>query len=302
MTAQAVTTGDRISSKLKDYARNAGMDTPQFVQKFAQERIAVRLFSLSEAANLMITGGTLYHWSPEMVDLNRSTSDIDIKSFVAMSHDAIEALVQKAAAIDMDDGIEIDVGRSEALKHEDLDQQGLRVHVVVKIGTMRSVGHLDFSVGSAPAMGSRMLTPKPVVKGQIVVPIRAQQWVYSIAEKLQTCCKFGLDNTRMKDYRDLYMLARRGYGAHADLGHAIREVFDERDIALPTAIPEGLDFIFAQYRQQDWDAYLGKLSPRQREGLPDNLQDVTAALEEAYLPSLVPTDDLDFDKVFGLRA
>ncbi|MGN8152512.1 nucleotidyl transferase AbiEii/AbiGii toxin family protein [Agrobacterium sp. 22094] len=302
MTAQAVTTGNRISSKLKDYARNAGMDTPQFVQKFAQERIAVRLFSLSEAANLMITGGTMYHWSPEMFDLNRSTSDIDIKSFVAMSHDAIEALVQKAAAIDMGDSVEIEVGRSDALKHEDLDQQGLRVHVVVKIGTMRSVGHLDFSIGSVPAMGSRMLTLKPVVKGQTVVPIRAQQWVYSIAEKLQTCCKFGLDNTRMKDYRDLYMLARKGYGTHADLGQAIREVFDERDMALPTAIPEGLDFIFAQYRQQDWDAYLGKLSPRQREGLPVNLQDVTYALEKAYMSALVPTDNLDFDEVFTFRA
>ncbi|MEF3134596.1 nucleotidyl transferase AbiEii/AbiGii toxin family protein [Rhizobium sp. 268] len=294
MTAQAPTTGDRVASKLKDYARNAKVDTPQFVQRFAQERLAVRLFSLPEADTLMLNGGTMYYWSPDTNDIHRSTSDIDVKSFVSLSHGTIEDLVRKAAAVAIDDGVEIEVGKSEALKHEGLEQPGLRVHVVVKIGTMRSAGHLDFSIGSEPAMGTRMLTPNPVVKGQPVVPIRSQQWIYSIAEKLHTICKFGIDNTRMKDYRDLLVLARKGYGKHPDLPAAIVEVFDERRTLLPGVIPAGLDLMFAQYRQQDWESYLAKLSPRQREGLPTDLSDVTSALEDAYVPALVPEEELEF--------
>lgn len=290
MTAQAPTTGDRIASKLKDYARNAGMDTPQFVQKFAQERLAIRLFSLPDADTLMLNGGTMYYWSPDTKDIHRSTSDIDVKSFVSMSHGTIEDLVRKAAAVEIEDGVEIEVGKSEVLKHEGLEQPGLRVHVVVKIGTMRSAGHLDFSIGSEPAMGTRMLTPFPVVKGQPVVPIRSQQWIYSIAEKLHTICKFGIDNTRLKDYRDLLVLARKGYGEHPDLPAAIVEVFDERRTLLPGVIPSGLDLMFAQYRQTEWEGYLAKLSPKQREGLPVDLQDVTSALEEAYMPALVPAE------------
>lgn len=68
MTAQAPELGDRIADKLKSQARNKGIDVPQFLQKYIQERIAVRRFALPAAEPLMVTGGTMYQWCDEMSD------------------------------------------------------------------------------------------------------------------------------------------------------------------------------------------------------------------------------------------
>ncbi|WP_427145208.1 nucleotidyl transferase AbiEii/AbiGii toxin family protein [Rhizobium pisi] len=301
MTAQAATTGDRVASKLKDHARNARVDVPQYLQKYVQERIMARLFATPQAEHMMVTGGVMYNLDADMLDLGRSTSDIDLQIFRATTTERLLGFVHKALMVDLDDGVEFVPGKYQLLEHSDLDQPGLRIHTPALIGKTAVATHIDFSVAPKPSV-IRTLQAAPMIKGQQTVAVQAQTWASSIAEKLHSICKRGMTNTRLKDYRDLYVLAQRGHASDPILPAMIAETFANRSMQLPDTIPAGLDFIYGQYRQVDWEGYLAKLSPMQREGLPVELQDVTAALEAAYLPSLVPTDDFDLDEALMLRA
>jgi len=289
MTAQAASTGDRIASKLKDHARNAKQDVPQYLQKYAQERILTRLFSTPQAEHMAATGGVMYNMDSEMSDLGRSTSDIDIQVFKSTTTERLLGFVHKALMNDLGDGIVFMPGRYQLLEHSDLDQPGLRVHTPLLIGKTAVATHIDFSIAAKPAR-TRVLKADPMIVGQQTVPVQAQTWETSVAEKLHSVVKRGLTNTRLKDYRDLYVLAKRGYGNSPYLQAAIEETFAARDTLLPGEIPVGLDLAYAQYRQSDWESYLAKLSPKQREGLPIALQDVTSVLEAAYMSALVPEE------------
>ena len=299
MTAQATDLGIRIASSLNAKARNAGMDVPQHFQKFGQERLLARLFDGPEAAHMMTTGGMMWQIDPDVADLGRSTSDIDLQIFRAAKPEGLVAFAKRACARDLGDGVVFEVRKAQMLEHTDLDQPGVRVHIVGHVGKTRVTTHVDFCFAPKPCE-VRTLVPEPMVAGQKAVPVVAQTWASSIADKLHSVVARGLKNTRLKDYRDLYVFAQRGHAADPKLQDAIAETFSNRGTALPNRIPVGLDLMYAQYRQEDWDNYLAKLSPKQREGLPADLSDVTYALEEAYMPALVPTDELD--EVFALRA
>lgn len=200
-----------------------------------------------------------------------------------MSHDDILGLVRDAASIVDCDGVRLEVGRIQELEHTSLDQPGLRINVAGWVGKMRVTTHLDFSIGGKPPIGLRELLPTPMIAGQSVVRIRAQPWVYSAADKLNSIVIRGCDNTRLKDYRDLLTLAWKGYGSSDAILEAVETTFAERGTELPTGTPEGLTAIYAAIRQSDWERYLDKNDIK---GLPRSLADVVSEIEDAFGSSI----------------
>lgn len=64
----------------------------------------------------------------------------------------------------------------------------------------------------------------------------------------------------MKDYFDLWILARQADFDGATLAQAIRTTFDRRATPLPDGVPFGLTEDFAQdhQKQTQWQAFLNK--------------------------------------------
>ncbi|WP_082471913.1 nucleotidyl transferase AbiEii/AbiGii toxin family protein [Rhizobium sp. Leaf321] len=177
------------------------------------------------------------------------------------------------------DGVRLEVGKVQELEHTSLDQPRLRINVVGWVGKMRVTTHLDFSIGGKPPIGLRELLPTPIIAGQSVVRIRAQPWVYSAADKLHSIVIRGCDNTRLKDYRDLLTLVRKGYGSNAGMREAVETTFAQRGTELPTATREGLTVIYSALRQSDWERYLDKNAIK---NLPRSLAAVVAKIEAAF--------------------
>jgi predicted nucleotidyltransferase component of viral defense system len=81
-----------------------------------------------------------------------------------------------------------------------------------------------------------------------------------IAEKLHAIVLFGTRNSRMKDYFDLYALARKGKVDAAILADAIAATFKRRETAVPAEVPVGLTDSFAKEptTQAQWMAFLAR--------------------------------------------
>jgi len=81
-----------------------------------------------------------------------------------------------------------------------------------------------------------------------------------VAEKFEAMVKLGLDNSRMKDFYDLWLLAR-DFNFYADvLANAIKATFARRKTRLPETTPVALTEAFynAAIKRQQWKAFLNK--------------------------------------------
>ena len=79
-----------------------------------------------------------------------------------------------------------------------------------------------------------------------------------IAEKFHTMVERGVTNSRMKDFYDIWFLARNFRFDGAVLGNAIRATFARRRTDLPNGLPLALTPAFADApaKQAQWKAFI----------------------------------------------
>lgn len=83
-----------------------------------------------------------------------------------------------------------------------------------------------------------------------------------IAEKFQATVLLGRANSRMKDFYDIWMLAK-SYSFEDDrLPRAIAAIFARRKTAIPVNVPDALTAAFASdpMKQQQWSAFVRNLN------------------------------------------
>lgn len=278
------TIGERIAEKIKAKAKARGLDPAQQLQKYIQERLCVRLWAHEESRTLTLKGGCCYHFAPEFLDLNRATSDIDVHTYERMGHEEVLALFQRAIDIEDEDGVTFRINKTSVLEHEHGEANGLRVHFTGTVGKTASSSYADVGIGGLQPVEVRELPVITMVPGQTSTTIRAQPFEFAIAEKLHAIVKHGENNTRMKDYRDLLVLSRKGFDDEK-VREAIAFTFNALDVSLPDRTPVGLTPAFATAKQGDWERYL------HRNRVINMPQDFTAVVDElrGYLdPKMAP--------------
>ena len=122
----------------------------------------------------------------------------------------------------------------------------------------------------------------PVLLDQPQPHLRAYARETVVAEKFQAMVMIGQANTCLKDYYDLWLLAR-SYEFDPDrLAEAIAATFKRRGTPLPTEIPDGLrpDFYEDRAKTVQWKAFIDDLAVD-----PGSLADVAAILSDFLMPA-----------------
>ena len=101
-----------------------------------------------------------------------------------------------------------------------------------------------------------------------------------IAEKFEAMIRLGIVNTRMKDFHDVWQLARTFSFDGASLTQAIAATFERRGTPVPDAAPVALSAQFVEERTNQWSAFLRRSG---LSGSPD-LSDVIHLLARFLLP------------------
>lgn len=282
MTAGPRNVAASVRARLLNKARADKQDFNLLLTRYALERMLYRL-SISEYRNQFLLKGSL------LFDLwfdmpHRPTHDADLLGFTLAEVPELITVFQDICKIEGDDGIvfqPVTVRAAEIRK--EANYAGIRVTLIGLLDGARCPVQIDVGFGDAVVPGPED-AEYPVILGEMPRP---QLQVYPqytvIAEKLEAIVTLGMLNTRMKDYFDLWVLAR-----HADIdgeivSKAIHATFERRKTPIPAELPLGLTDEFTQdaRKVRQWEAFLRK------NGLaPVTLQEVAEAIRVLFRVAL----------------
>ena len=248
-----------ILARLLTLAKQRGDDYSLLLNRFAMERLLARVSTSPYAERFLLKGALLFAlWYDAP---HRPTRDADLLGFGPDDEANLIATFRDIAAMDLGDGIVFDPESVQAQAiREDNTYGGTRITLVSRIGSARCALQIDVGFGDAVTPGPQTMA-YPTLLNDFKAPTLRVYPVYTvIAEKYQAMVMLGQANSRLKDFFDLAVIARRTELDGATLAAAITATFARRQTALPTQRPLALTKQFsgdaAKLRQ--WQAFLNK--------------------------------------------
>ena len=248
-----------ILARLLTLAKQRGDDYNLLLNRFGMERLLARVSASPHADRFLLKGALLFAlWYDTP---HRPTRDADLLGFGPEDEANLIATFRDIAAMDLGDGIVFapDSVKADPIR-EDNTYGGTRITLVARIGSARCALQIDVGFGDAVTPGPQTVA-YPTLLGDFPAPTLRVYPVYTvIAEKYQAMVMLGQANSRMKDFFDLAVIARRTELDGATLAAAIAATFSRRQTALPTERPLALTQQFSEdaAKLRQWQAFLNK--------------------------------------------
>ena len=248
-----------ILARLLTLAKQRGDDYNLLLNRYGMERLLARVSTSPHADRFLLKGALLFAlWYDTP---HRPTRDADLLGFGPDDEANLIATFRDIAVMDLGDGIVFDPDsvKADAIR-EDNTYGGTRITLVARIGSARCALQIDVGFGDAVTPGPQTVA-YPTLLGDFPAPTLRVYPVYTvIAEKYQAMVMLGQANSRMKDFFDLAVIARRTELDGATLAAAIVSTFARRQTALPTERPLALTEQFSEdaAKLRQWQAFLNK--------------------------------------------
>lgn len=273
-----------VQHRLLDYAK-AKQDTHQLVLvRYGVERLLYRLGLSEQASRFILKGAMLFVvWTGTAY---RATKDLDLLAQESATTDELQSFFCSLCVMKVeDDGLLFlaDSVQAAAIREDNL-YQGVRVTLEARLGNARIPLQVDIGFGD-------VVTPRAVAADfptllDFPAPrLRMYSPATVVAEKLEAMVKLDLMNSRMKDFYDIWILAREFEFEGEVLSNAIRATFKRRQTELPARPPFALSVGFSTDvgKRQQWQAFVkrGKLR------LPEtSLATVVDAIRDFLMPPI----------------
>jgi hypothetical protein len=229
-----------------------------------------------------------------MDHMHRPTRDLDVlvrgdasaRSLAAIFEHICEAPVEP-------DGVVFDAKAIRTTRiREEQEYEGVRVFLAAHLGNAIIPLHVDVGTGDT-------IVPAPVMTSYPTLldfaaprlPIYPKETV--VAEKLHAMVTLGHLNSRMKDFYDLWVMAREFSFDGALLRKAIMATFERRGTSLPDEAPVGLTLEFSRnpVKQAQWQSFVTR---SRLEANAPALDAVTEELKAFLLPVLAAQRETSF--------
>ncbi|TAH52772.1 MAG: nucleotidyl transferase AbiEii/AbiGii toxin family protein [Treponema sp.] len=269
-----------VRARLLNYSRETRQDFNQVLTRYAIERFLYRIGVSPYADSFMLKGALLFDLWFDIP--HRATRDADLLGFGSAELSGIEAIFQELCRIEYPDGM---IFRPESVKVDEIRKEarydGVRVLLFGFLDGARCLVQVDIGFGDAVTPEAEDVQYPVILKDFEQPKMRAYPRYTVVAEKFDAVYSLGMANSRMKDYFDLYTLARYMDFNGATLGRAVKATFERRRTVVVDAAPIGLTDTFAEdfQKQTQWQAFLRK------NGIESvSLGEVVAVLSDFLLP------------------
>lgn len=285
-----------VHQRLLTRAQKEGRPFNQLLQHYAIERFLYRLGQSTHAEKLLLKGALLLRvWQ---IPMARPTMDIDMLGRTSGTPEVLVAILRECMALKVeDDGMKYDPENimTEAITL-DADYQGWRIRFKASLGNARVTMQVDVGIGDV-VYPAPIWIDYPVLLDQPAPRLLAYTPENAIAEKYHAMVELDKANSRMKDFHDIWTLARNLDFEGEKLGEAIRRTFEQRKTKLPVSAPTAFtsDFYEDKTKQTQWQAFLNK-GLATKEPIP--LLEVIEVIRDFLMP---PTDVLISGKAFRMR-
>ena len=271
-----------VRNRLLDRARKSGEDFQLLITHFVIERLLYRLSQSQWRDEFVLKGAMLFRVWTDMV--HRPTRDVDLLGKGDNSESHIKQVFREVCALNVEeDGLVFDADSVTAARiKEDQDYEGVRVHCRVRLENAEIVLQIDIGFGDAVTPRAAHIS-YPTMLEFPAPEMKAYPRQTVVAEKFQAMVALGIANSRMKDFYDVWILARTFEFDGVALSRAIQATFRRRKTELPATPPLALTEAFATDTQKtkQWTAFIkkGKLEPNRI-----SLQEVCEFLNQFLMP------------------
>lgn len=193
---------DSLKVKVSNLALSTNIPNKYLIQSFMFETLLKRI-SVSKYKDKFIIKGGLLLSSIFGVNL-RSTMDLDttIKG-LPLDRTTITKVVNEIISIDLKDNIKLEIENIKDIREEEL-YSGFNINLKAEFDGLRTNLMIDITTGDVITYKEVQFEYKTLFDNEIV-NIMTYNYETIIAEKFEAIISRNIDNTRMKDYYDLYM-------------------------------------------------------------------------------------------------
>jgi predicted nucleotidyltransferase component of viral defense system len=252
--------GASVRARLLNLAKQRNQPFELLLIRYTLERLLYRLSTSKHREKFVLKGAMLMrHW---LDDPHRPTRDLDLLGFGSSDPELTLTLFREICAIKVDDAVTFDIDRLVVdTVRDESGYSGLRLKTYATVDGARVRVVIDIGYGDATEPGLNDIE-LPVLLDQPAPNLRAYPCEAVIAEKFQAMVALGLANSRLKDFYDIWILARTFDFKDARLAQAIAATFARRKTEIPTERPDGLTSAFAAdpTKQQQWTAFVKEVA------------------------------------------
>ena len=278
-----------VRQRLLNRARETGEDYQVLLTRYALERLLYRLGQSEEDEHFILKGAYAFLiWEGES---HRQTRDLDLLGYGAPDPNRLKEIFGRVCRTGtVDDGVIFESESVEAAPIRDqAEYDGIRVTLTAHIDTAQLPLQVDVGFGD-------VVTPRPTVEefpALLEFPspeLSAYPRETVVAEKLHGMVLFGMANSRMRDYYDLWHLARHFSFAGEVVSEAIAATFERRKTPVPESMPQALTDAFGadEMKQRQWRAFLSRTRLQEE---AEELPRVVSVLAEFLWPPLEVLSD-----------
>ena len=193
---------DSLKAKASNLSKKTNIPNKYLIQNFMFEALLKRI-SMSVYKDKFIIKGGLLLSSIFGVNL-RSTMDLDttIKGF-KLDRETITKVINEIISIDINDNITLKIENIKDIRTEEL-YSGFEVNLKAEFDGLKTNLMIDITTGDVITYKEVEFKYTTLFDNE-TINIMTYNYETIIAEKFESIISRNIDNTRMKDYYDLYM-------------------------------------------------------------------------------------------------
>ena len=193
---------DSLKVKVSNLSLSTNIPNKYLIQSFMFEALLKRI-SVSKYKDKFIIKGGLLLSSIFGVNL-RSTMDLDttIKG-LPLDRTTITKVINEIISIDLKDNIKLEIENIKDIREEEL-YSGFNINLKAEFDGLRTNLMIDITTGDVITYKEVQFEYKTLFDSE-TINIMTYNYETIIAEKFEAIISRNIDNTRMKDYYDLYM-------------------------------------------------------------------------------------------------
>jgi len=270
-----------VRARLANKARESQRPFQEVLQYYGLERFLYRFSRTEHCDRFLLKGALMLRvWeAPE----SRPTRDIDLLGYIDNDVERLEAIVRQVCEVAVtDDGLRFDATTvvGERIK-EDAGYEGVRIRFTGFLERARIPMQLDIGFGDVVHPRAQEIS-YPTILDFPAPHLRMYSRETVVAEKLEAMVYLGSVNSRMKDFFDIWLLARQFDFAGAELAASIAKTFANRETELdadPVALTTA--FTTAGTTSNQWSAFIRRSN---LDSAPATLEEIREPLRQFLIP------------------
>lgn len=200
-----------LKARIRNFAKDRNISASAVLQTYLLNRFLYRL-SLTEYKNKFVIKGGMLIASIIGID-HRATMDLDSTlRYMKLEEESLVEAFNTISSVETDDGIRFEFNSIEPIRDDD-EYGGYRLSFHAVFGKINAPMSMDISTGDVITPEAKLRLFNDSIDASTVFELMSYTVETVLAEKLETILSRGIDNTRPRDFYDIYMLAGYEYDA-----------------------------------------------------------------------------------------